>query len=256
VLFPLEGDEPKKRRVWSPQVAFIALDMIRGVVNDPKIISGQFALKAKISGRDVAGKTGTTNDVVDMWFVGSTPTLTSAIWMGNDDNKPMPYYAYSGDYMPQIWSDLVGNALIGTAKGQFREPKYIQYRDVFGVKMAYATQREDFQQTPAAVQIPVEDNTPPQRPEVLQVPTDGEARVVIAVDICKRNAASVNPRADEFTKPNCIENQSVKASDLEFYDPNWQPPEPPPAPPPVVTPPPEPPVNPPVEPAPPPPTNP
>jgi penicillin-binding protein 1A len=248
VLFPLDGDEPKKRRVWSPQVAFIALDMIRGVVNDPKIISGQFALKAKISGRDVAGKTGTTNDVVDMWFVGSTPTLTSAIWMGNDDNKPMPYYAYSGDYMPQIWSDLVGNALIGTAKGQFREPKYIQYRDTFGVKMAYSTQREDIQQTAAAVAPPVEDNAPVQRPEVSQLPTDGEARVVIAVNTCKRNAASVNPRADEFTDPKCIENQSVRAADLEFYDPNWQPPEPPPAPPappPVVIAPEPPPVEPP-----------
>ncbi len=72
VLFPLEGDEPKRRRVWSPQVAFIALDMIRGVVNDPKGISGQFATDALIPGRDVAGKTGTTNDVVDMWFLGST----------------------------------------------------------------------------------------------------------------------------------------------------------------------------------------
>ncbi|NJK45545.1 MAG: hypothetical protein HC933_15870 [Pleurocapsa sp. SU_196_0] len=238
VLFPLEGDEPKKRRVWSPQVAFIALDMIRGVVNDPKGISGQFALKALIPGRDVAGKTGTTNDVVDMWFVGTTPTLTSAVWMGNDNNKPMPYSAYSGDWMPPIWQDLVSNALVGTAKGVFRAPRYVAYREVNGVKMAYSWQREDIGQAQAAPPPPLpEEDTPPQRPEVTALPTDGEARVIIAVNACVRNLASVNPRADEFTEPRCIENQSVRASDLEFYDPNWQPPQPPPAPP-AVTPPP------------------
>ena len=238
VLFPLEGDEPKRRRVWSPQVAFIALDMIRGVVGDPKSISGQFALKAQIAGRDVAGKTGTTNDVVDMWFVGSTPTLTSAVWMGNDDNKSMPYWAYSGDFMPQIWSDVVGNALTGTPRGSWREPKYIAYRDTFGVKMAYSWRREDIQTsaTQAASSPPPEEDVPAQRPEVQQLPSDGTARVVIAVNTCIRNAASVNPRADEFTEPRCIENQSVRASDLEFYDPKWQPPQPPPAPPPAISP--------------------
>ena len=232
VLFPLEGDEPKRRRVWSPQVAFIALDMIRGVVGDPKSISGEFALKAKITGRDVAGKTGTTNDVVDMWFVGSTPTLTSAVWMGNDDNKSMPFWAYSGDFMPQIWSDVVGNALVGTPRGSWRQPKFIAYRDTFGVKMAYSWQRESLQA--AAIQSaapPLEEDAPAQRPEVQDLPSDGTARVVIAVNTCTRNAASVNPRADEFTEPRCIENQSVRASDLEFYDANWQPPAPPPAPP-------------------------
>ena len=232
VLFPLDGDEPKRRRVWSPQVAFIALDMIRGVVSDPKSISGQFALKAQIAGRDVAGKTGTTNEVVDMWFVGSTPTLTSAVWMGNDDNKSMPYWAYSGDFMPQIWSDVVGNALTGTPRGAWREPKYIAYRDTFGVKMAYSWRREDIQTSAVqSVAPPPEEDAPTLRPEVQQLPSDGEARVVIAVNTCIRNAASVNPRADEFTEPRCIENQSVRASDLEFYDPKWQPPTPPPAPP-------------------------
>ena len=238
VLFPLEGDEPKRRRVWSPQVAFIALDMIRGVVGDPKSISGQFALKAQITGRNVAGKTGTTNDVVDMWFVGSTPTLTSAVWMGNDDNKSMPYWAYSGDFMPQIWSDVVGNALTGTPRGSWREPKYIAYRDTLGVKMAYSWQREDIQTTAiqAASSPPPEEDALVRRPEVQQLPSDGAARVVIAVNTCISNAASVNPRADEFTEPRCIENQSVRASDLEFYDPKWQPPQPSPAPPQPIAP--------------------
>jgi membrane peptidoglycan carboxypeptidase len=244
VLFPVEGDEPKRRRVWSPQVAFIGLDLMRGVVMDPRSISGQFALDAKIPGRDVVGKTGTSNNVVDMWFVGSTPTLTAAVWMGNDNNDPMGERFYSGAFMPPIWADMVGNGLVGTPRGVFREPKYIAYRDTYGVKMAYSWQREDVQasnQPAAAAPVAPEDNAPPRRPEVTALPSDGEARVVIAVNTCTRNAASVNPRADEFTEPRCIENQSVRASDLEFYDPNWQPPQPPPAPPappPVVAPPP------------------
>lgn len=45
--------------------------------------------KARIDGRDLAGKTGTTNDHRDAWFVGYAPGTTLAVWVGNDENKPM-----------------------------------------------------------------------------------------------------------------------------------------------------------------------
>lgn len=47
--------------------------------------------EAKVNGLQVAGKTGTTNDYKDAWFCGFTPTLTTVIWFGNDDYKPMSY---------------------------------------------------------------------------------------------------------------------------------------------------------------------
>jgi penicillin-binding protein 1A len=44
---------------------------------------------AAISGRAVAGKTGTTSDYRDAWFIGSVSGMMIGVWMGNDDNQPM-----------------------------------------------------------------------------------------------------------------------------------------------------------------------
>jgi penicillin-binding protein 1A len=228
VLYPTEEDTQVRRRVWSPQVAYTGLDMIRGVVNDPSGISGQFAKDAKVAGRDVGGKTGTTNDVVDMWFVGTTPNLVAAVWMGNDDNKPMPQAAYSGDYMPIIWRNFMQGALEGTPPGAYRVPQYVGFDSVQGVRMAYPT-RVDVPENAPPPPPPVEPE-PYRPPEVTEVPNQDETRVSITVNTCERNAARVNPRADEFTPARCLAQQLVQAKDLEYYEPNWQPPQPEPDP--------------------------
>ena len=44
---------------------------------------------ANVDGIEIAGKTGTSNNNVDAWFCGYTPTLQTIVWFGNDDNKPM-----------------------------------------------------------------------------------------------------------------------------------------------------------------------
>lgn len=230
VLYPSQDDVQVRRRVWSPQVAYTGLDMIRGVVNDPPSIAPNpsFAIQAKIPGRDVAGKTGTTNNVVDMWFVGTTPSLVAAVWMGNDDNKPMPQGAYSGDYMPKIWSDFMKNALEGVPPSSYRVPDYVGFNGRQVVRMAYPTRVDIPENTPPP---PPQVDPPPYRaPLVDSIPGDGEDRIIIAVNACTKNAAQVAPRADEFTPPACVKNQSVRTQDLEMYDPNWQPPAPPPDP--------------------------
>lgn len=63
---------------------------------------------AFIANADVAGKTGTTNDAVDLWFVGFVPSrqLVTGVWLGNDDNTPTQgssgnAAALWGDYMKQ-----------------------------------------------------------------------------------------------------------------------------------------------------------
>jgi penicillin-binding protein 1A len=234
VLYPSQEDVQVRRSVWSPQVAYTGLDLIRGVVNDPKEISGQFALPAKIPGRDVAGKTGTTNDVVDMWFVGATPSLVGAVWMGNDDNSSMPQNAYSGEYMPKIWSDFMRVALEGVPPSNYPIPDYVGFSVRQGVRMAYPTRTDLPENTPPTP--PRVDPPPVRRPTVDTIPGDGEDFVTIAVNACAKNAASVPPRADEFTRPACVKNQRVKTQDLELYDPNWQPPAPPPEPVTPVTP--------------------
>ncbi len=221
VLFPTQDDVQVRRKVWSPQVAYTGLDLIRGVVND-KTSSGEFAKDARLPGRDVGGKTGTTNDVVDMWFLGTTPGLVAAVWMGNDDNSQMPQNAYSGDYMPKIWADFMRGALEGVPPSSYRVPDYVGFSSRQGVRMAYPTRVDIPENAPPPP--PAQEPEPYRRPIVDTIPGDGEDRVIVAVNSCAKNAASVPPRADEFTPPRCVQNQSINVRDLELYDPNWQPP--------------------------------
>ena len=68
---------------------------------------------ARISGRDVAGKTGTTNDYRDAWFVGYTADMVTGVWVGNDDNSKMA--RITGGYIPaRIWRDYMDAALENT----------------------------------------------------------------------------------------------------------------------------------------------
>ena len=68
-------------------------------------------------GRPVAGKTGTTSDYRDAWFVGFTPNLVTGVWVGNDDTKPMK--KVSGGSLPaSIWRQYMSAALKGTPVAQ------------------------------------------------------------------------------------------------------------------------------------------
>jgi len=64
--------------------------------------------RARIPGRDVAGKTGTTNDYRDAWFVGYVPDLVTGVWVGADDNSPMAKVT-GGSIPAQIWKDMMGD---------------------------------------------------------------------------------------------------------------------------------------------------
>ncbi|GHA94904.1 penicillin-binding protein [Algimonas arctica] len=66
--------------------------------------------RARVEGRTVAGKTGTTNDNRDAWFVGYAPGVTLAVWVGNDRNEPMRYVT-GGTLPADIFSDVMTVAL-------------------------------------------------------------------------------------------------------------------------------------------------
>ena len=81
---------PDYERVLPASIAAVVHDMLTGVVQHGTGTS------AEISGVDVAGKTGTTTDYADAWFVGWTPELTTAVWVGYP-NKLVPMTtAYNG----------------------------------------------------------------------------------------------------------------------------------------------------------------
>lgn len=76
----LEEHHPNRVSVISPQTAYIVNHILQGVVEEG---TGQ---KAKEIGRPAAGKTGTTNEMRDAWFIGFTPTVLAGTWVGYDDH--------------------------------------------------------------------------------------------------------------------------------------------------------------------------
>jgi penicillin-binding protein 1A len=67
--------------------------------------------KAAYFGRPVVGKTGTTSSERDIWFVGSVPQLTTAVWAGNDNYTPLGRGVTGGGIMAPIWRDFMSRAV-------------------------------------------------------------------------------------------------------------------------------------------------
>ena len=78
----LESNEPEAEEVISPQTAYLITSMMEDVVRYGT------GWRAKALGRPVAGKTGTTNEYRDAWFVGYSTNVISAVWVGFDNTKP------------------------------------------------------------------------------------------------------------------------------------------------------------------------
>jgi len=76
----LTAHQPQPERVISPESAFVMTDILKGVIEEG---TGRRARKL---GRPAAGKTGTSNDLKDAWFIGYTPSILTGVWIGYDDD--------------------------------------------------------------------------------------------------------------------------------------------------------------------------
>jgi penicillin-binding protein 1A len=108
-----------KERVISPQNAFIITHLLEGVVQHG---TGQ---RAKVLGRPVAGKTGTSSDYADAWFIGYTPSLLAGVWVGFDDKASLGKNETGSRAALPIWISFMDQALRDAPAEPFRVPEKI-----------------------------------------------------------------------------------------------------------------------------------
>jgi penicillin-binding protein 1B len=116
-----EGLRPPIAR---PQTTYLVLDMMRSVLN----FGTAAAARSMGFTLDAAGKTGTTNDQRDAWFVGFTPELLTVVWVGLDDNQPLGLTGAKAA-LP-IWVEFMTRALTGRGNVEFEVPEGISFVDI------------------------------------------------------------------------------------------------------------------------------
>jgi 1A family penicillin-binding protein len=116
----LENFEPKQLRVIDKQTA----REISSILSDNVARTPLYGPNSLLyfPGRDVAVKTGTTNNYRDAWIVGYTPNLVVGAWAGNNDNTPMAH-KISGLIITPMWRDFMDKALPNRPEDTFTEPQ-------------------------------------------------------------------------------------------------------------------------------------
>jgi penicillin-binding protein 1A len=110
----LEEARPAVHDVISPETARTMVAMLEDAVQHGT------GVKARSLGRPVAGKTGTTNDFTDAWFMGFSPTMTAGVWVGNDDKQISLGKKETGAMAAlPIWIQFMQTAMEGTPVQDF-----------------------------------------------------------------------------------------------------------------------------------------
>lgn len=114
----LYRDEGKSHRAISETTAFLMTSMLSDVINYGT------AYRARQAGFTLpaAGKTGTTNEYVDAWFVGFTPHLVTGVWIGFDQPKTILRNGYAGELAVPVWASFMKAATRGDKPDQFDRP--------------------------------------------------------------------------------------------------------------------------------------
>jgi penicillin-binding protein 1A len=107
------------QRILETNNVAIAISLMRGVVNEGT------GTPAQLPGRPVAGKTGTTDKERDLWFIGYIPQVVTAVWLGNDDNRPTGNASSTAAY---AWGRFMSQAVKDMPVQQFPVPDYAKQK--------------------------------------------------------------------------------------------------------------------------------
>ena len=116
-----EETQPRIEQVIDPRIAFMTSYVMQDVVESG---TGQ---RVKKLGRPVAGKTGTTDDVRDAWFLGFTPSMVAGVWVGFDQELTLGKHEVGGRAAAPIWLYFAEKALQGQPVEAFTVPEGIVF---------------------------------------------------------------------------------------------------------------------------------
>ena len=124
----LEQGSHSEDRVLPEDVAFLTTSLLQGAVERGT------AKRGRIPGWSVAAKTGTSQDAVDMWFVGFTRSLVAGLWVGYDQPRSLGSHETAGRLAGPVWADFMRHALRGTRPEAIPIPE-----DVLAARVNYRT---------------------------------------------------------------------------------------------------------------------
>lgn len=142
--------ESNSTKVAEPEQVFLTLSMMENVVNRGT------GSNARVGGIAIAGKTGTSNEGIDAWFVGITPEIEGIVWFGNDNNKPMKATEGGARTSAPVFREFITQYVrafpntrryfkvpSGVSKGNYKgENEFYTPKSPFPQKSIYQTQDE------------------------------------------------------------------------------------------------------------------
>lgn len=136
----LESFSPRPEEVLPKNTALIISD----ILSDNAARTPTFGPNSSllIKGKDVAVKTGTTNNNKDAWTIGYSPSIAVGVWAGNNDNKPMKKGGVS--VAGPIWNRFMNEALKNVSDEEFEEPEEVNSKELKPVLRGYWQGNESF----------------------------------------------------------------------------------------------------------------
>ncbi|WP_419659768.1 penicillin-binding protein 1A [Desulfosarcina variabilis] len=120
----LEEMNPARKRVVDKSTAYIMTSLLKSVVKDGT------ARRIKALNRPVAGKTGTTNDLQDAWFLGYTPDYISGVWVGYDNGRPLGKGETGSRTASPIWLGFMQDILKDKPVREFPVPEGVVFSKI------------------------------------------------------------------------------------------------------------------------------
>jgi penicillin-binding protein 1A len=120
----IEENQPSVEEAISEQTAHVMTDLLKAVINEGT------GWRAKALGRPAAGKTGTTNDLRDAWFIGFSPSLVGGVWVGYDDRRPMGRGETGSRAASPIWLYFMSEVLKDQPVEDFSLPESVVFTKI------------------------------------------------------------------------------------------------------------------------------